>query len=223
MVLTDSSPGLLLPGGFAYRRHRIRLKNHQSGEQNFYEDEFRLAFAYSFFKKRLSFGLTGTHFRPKAGKKEGGGEEDQNEKDWSHTNIDAGFLFLFSKSLAFSLSAENLLDMDKDTQIPDFLIRDSLVSLGAQYNYDSILSVRYEILHPLRDKGDLSHRFGLGLTLKSYFRLNFGGSLDEFSDQSWITAGLVWHGPRLKLAYGFQNEQRRGVGQRHLVDLWFDF
>lgn len=206
-VLTDSTPGLMVSGSLAYRRHKIR----QKGKHRFLEDEFRLGLAYA-LSKSLSVGLAATRLKA----------EGEMKKGIEQINGDAGLLLGLLPHWNVSLVAENLLNTDSG--VPVSLMRDSLVSLGTQYVYELFLDVRYEILHPLKREsgGSLSHRLGLGVELQSYFHLNLGFALDGHSNQTWMTTGLAWHGPRLKLAYAFQNEQRQGLGQRHLVDLWFD-
>ena len=207
-ILTDSTPGLILPGSLAYRRHRIR----QEKTQVFLENEFKLGLAYG-FSKRLSLGLAATWLQAK-------NREDM--KKIEQNNGDMGLLFALTPFWSLSLVGENLLNTDSN--VPASLIRESLVSLGTQYVHELFLTLRYETLHPLKPKNNqlFSHRLGLGVKLQSYFHLNFGCSLDNHSKQTWLTTGLAWRGPRLKLAYAFQNEERQNLGQRHLVDLWFD-
>ncbi len=207
-ILTDNTPGLIFSGSLAYRRHRIR----QEKTHVFLEDEFKLGLAYG-FSKRLSLGLAATWLKAK-------NKEDM--KKIEQNNGDMGLLFAIIPNWSLSLVGENLLSTDSD--IPVSLRRESLVSLGTQYVYELFLTLRYEALHPLKPENNqlFSHRLGLGFKLQSYFHLNLGCSLDEHSNQTWMTAGLAWRGPRLKLAYAFQNENRQNLGQRHLVDLWFD-
>ena len=207
-ILTDSTPELIFSGSLAYRRHRIL----QGEKQRFSEDEFKLGLAYG-FSKRLSLGLAVTHLKAK---------NEMDMKEIRQINGDMGLLFALTPHWNLSLVGENLLNPDSGIPLP--LTRESFASLGTQYAYDLFLILRYEVLHPLRTENSqlFSHRLGLGVKLRSYFHLNFGVSLDEHSNQTWMTTGFAWRGPRLKLAYAFQNEERQHLGQRHLVDLWFD-
>ena len=90
--------------------------------------------------------------------------------------------------------------------------------------YLGFLTFRYEILQTMfvEQKQSPKHRVGMAFGLQSHFYLNLGFSMEDHSDRNWVSAGLSWRGPRLKLAYGLQSEQGQNPGQRHLIDLWFD-
>ncbi len=207
-ILIDSTPELIASGALAYRRHRIR----QGKKQRFMEDEFKLGLAYALSAK-LSLGLAATHLKAK--------NETNMNREIEQTNGDVGLLLALTPHWNLSLVGENILD--RDSKVPVALIRESLISLGTQYIYKLFLTLRYEILHPMEKNSSLfSHRMGLGMKLQSYFHLNVGLALDEHSGQTRVTAGFSWLGPRLKLAYAFQSERKQRLGDRHLVDLWFD-
>ena len=206
-VLTDSTPGLVLSGSLAYRRHRIR----QEKTRGFLEDEFKMGLAYD-FSERLSLGLAFTNLQAK---------DNGSMKKIEQTNGDMGLLFRLAPHWNISLAGENLL---ANSAVPVPLKRKSLASLGTQYIYELFLTLQYETLYPIEPESNqfFSHRLGLNLKLRYYFHLSFGYALDDHSDQTWMTAGLAWRGPRLRLAYAIQNEKRQDLGQRHLIDLWFD-
>ena len=167
-VLTDSTPGLMVAGSLAYRRHKI----HQAGKYQFLEDEFKLGLAHN-LSKRLSLGVAATHLKAKT--------QGEAAKEIEQTNGDMGLLFGLLPHWNVSLVAENLLETD--SKVPVSLMRDSLVSLGTRYIYELFLDVRYEILHPLKEKSGGSFKpsessFGFGCKIKVLF-----------SFKSWIFIG----------------------------------
>lgn len=207
VVLTDAGPKTPIPGAFAYRRHSINSQG-----SRLIENEFRLGFAYR-ITPRVSLGMGGVHL---IARDEGGSEFIQN-------NLDFGTLIGLMPEWGLSFSGENL--VRPSGQRPQALQRPSRVALGTQYIFDRRITLRYEALMPLYVPGRqlLGHRVGLGLVARGRFYLNSGYSVDDSRGQNWASVGLAWKGPRLKLAYSYQEEQRQGLGIRHLVDTWFDF
>lgn len=204
--LTDGTADTMFPGSLGYRRHRI-----SDYGQQYSEDEFKVGMGYR-ITQRMSLGLAGSYLKA----------VDEGQTIHKQTNLDLGFLVGLSPSWGVSLSGENLLKAKSD--IPAALQRRAQAALGTQYIYKSYIITRYEVLLPLHTENtdELAHRFGLGFTLRGDFLLNLGYSVDDNVSQNWSSAGLAWMGPRLRLAYSFQKEERMGLGTRHLVDLWFD-
>lgn len=203
---TDGTDGVILPGSLGYRNHNIT-----EGSQEFKENEFKGGFGYR-ITPRLSIGAAYTYLD---GEDSFGGEHKQH-------NVDLGVLVGLMPNWGFSISGENLLKGDE--KLPTALKRSSRVALGTQAIFKNIIVTRYEVLSTLyvEENQLLTNRFGLGILLKSKFMLNLGYSVDDLSEQNWSSAGLVWKGPRLKLAYSIQSEDRQQLGNRHLVDLWMD-
>lgn len=204
--LTDGMPGTLFPASLGYRRHRISAP-HESWDEN----EIKLAFGYR-ITDRLSFGGGWTHLRA----------EDEFSRRVKQNNGDLGFLYGLQPNWGLSINVENFVD-NKDPQRPQSLQRLSQWAVGTQYIFEHFLTARYEGLVPLyQDNQKIGHRMGLGVALKSYFHMSFGYSVEDSIAQNWTSGGLAWMGPRLKIAYSYQTESRSGLGDRHLVDLWFD-
>lgn len=206
LIMTDGTPDLIFPGALAYRRHSIN-----SAGIHYTENEFRGGVGYR-FSERINIGVAGKYLKA----------EQQNGSHYSQTNFDAGMLVGVLPNWGFSLSAENL--VRARSTLPQALQRRSRVALGTQLILDRVITLRYEALMPLHtEKTQVSgHRLGASVVMKASFLLLAGYSLDDATGQSWSSIGLGWQGPRLKLAYSMQNEQRAGLGTRHFVDLWFD-
>ena len=205
--LSDGTKGVMFPGSLGYRSHKIT-----QGGESFKEQEIKIGFGHR-LTERINIGLAYTYL-------DGEGRAGAAHKQH---NVDAGALVGLMPNWGLSLTGENLIKRDEN--LPLAFQRPSRIALGTQLIVRSILVARYEVLTPLyENRSDLlTHRFGMGALLKSNFMLNLGYSVDDLSQQNWASGGLVWRGPRLKLAYSIQNESRQQLGNRHLVDLWLDF
>ena len=206
VTVTDGTPGLLFSGALAYRRHRIRYQ-----ESSFSENEFRVGLGYR-FSERLSMGLSFNHWKT----------ENPSGVSLRKDNADVGLLLGLKPNWGLSLVGENLFSKNSNSfNLPG---KQSRISLGTQYIYLGFWTFRYEILQTMfvEQKQSPKHRVGMAFGLQSHFYLNLGFSMEDHSDRNWVSAGLSWRGPRLKLAYGLQSEQGQNPGQRHLIDLWFD-
>ena len=207
VTLADATKDIMFPGSFGYRRHSINAQG-----RRFSENEFRAGLGYRLMP-RLSLGLGANHLRATTS---AGVEHNQ-------TNVDLGVLIGLMPQWGLSFSGENLVDRS-EVDIPEALRRLSRVAIGTQYVHEKSITFRYEALMPLYLENTqlLAHRFGLGFDLKNRISLNTGYSVDDSLSQNWTSLGFAWKGPRLKLAYSYQVEDRSSLGSRHLVDLWVD-
>jgi hypothetical protein len=206
VTFSDGQSDLIFPGSLGFRRN-----TYNQGESQFKENEFKLGLSHR-LTDRLSLGTGFTHLRAM----DPGGERIRQH------NMDLGLLMGLMPNWGMSLTWENLFATDDSIPLP--LRRNSYVALGTQYLYQAFFVLRYEALLPIYidETQYISHRAGLGIKMVGDFNLNMGFSVDDSRQQNWATAGLSWKGPRLRLAYSFQKEERSGLGERHLVDLWFD-
>jgi hypothetical protein len=206
VVLSDGTQDLMIPGSLSYRSHRINNRG-----THMEEDEFKVGLGFR-AHEQLSFGLAGTFLRAE---NEAGQGFDQN-------NFDVGMLIGLQPQWGLSVSAENVIRPNEE--IPDALARPSRVSLGTQYVFDRVATLRYEALMPLYTENALllGHRLGASISMRGHFFLNAGYSVDDNIGQNWASVGLAWKGPRLKLAYSLQAESRADLGNRHFVDLWLN-
>ena len=206
VTLTDGTSGLMMPGSFSYRRHKINDRG-----RSITENEFKGGMGYR-LSPRLSLGLAGTYLKAEA----------FNGEAFTQSNFDAGVLIGLRPNWGLSITGQNLLQQDDN--IPDSLRRLSRVALGTQYIFQRRVTFRYETLSALHVDNSqlLAHRFGVSASMKGNFYLNGGYSVDDTLAQNWTSVGLAWRGPRLKLAYSLQNEDRQDLGTRHFVDFWLD-
>jgi hypothetical protein len=206
LTMTDGTKGLMFPGSFSYRRHKVSDQG-----RHFTENEFRGGFGVR-INPRLSVGVAAAHLNA----------EGPGGLGFSQTQFDVGMLIGLQPDWGLSITGENLIE--GEANVPESLRRPSQVAIGTQYIFERAITARYEVLRPiyLDNSGLLAHRFGVSFQMKGHFALNGGYSVDDTLGQNWATVGVAWRGPRLKLAYSLQNEARSGLGNRHFVDLWLD-
>jgi len=206
ITMSDGSPGVAIPGAFGYRYHRVGI-----GEQTYREQEFRGGFALR-LHRIVSLGLGLSHISSQG-----------DVWQFRQKNADVGLLVNVKRQWGLSLVAEGLVK-PKDN-LPEALRRQTRWGLGSHVNVMRILDLRYDVKSALHNEvnGDrFVHRVGLGFLLRGFFQLNFGASFDDILEQNWLTTGVVFTGPKLKVGYSIQNEDRMGLGMRHFVDLWLD-
>jgi len=207
LTLSDGTEDLVFPGSLGFRRNTIN-----QGATQFKENEFKAGFSHR-LTQRVSLGLGASYLRAR----------DPNGAVYSQNNLDLGVLLGLMPNWGLSISGENLLKAE--SRIPVALVRNSYFAVGTQYVFTGFFSFRYEALWPLylQQKQYLAHRAGVSITMVGDFHLNTGYSIDDSRRQNWTSVGVVWRGPRLKFAYSYQTEGRQGLGERHLIDMWFDF
>lgn len=207
VVLTDAGDDLIFPGSLGYRRHNIG-----SPTANYVENDFKVGLARR-LHDRLSIGFGFNHLI---------GEHEESGTRITQNNADVGLLIGLQPNWGLSVTGENLIKASNN--VPEELRRASQVAIGTQVVIHHFVTGRYELLMPLytNTNAHLGHRAGVGISLEGYMSLSGGYSIDDYLGQNWMSVGLGWLGPRLKVAYSYQNEQRQKLGDRHLVDLWFD-
>ncbi len=208
VTLTDGTVGLAFPGSFTYESIRY------SNSSGFRADGqlFHLAIA-GLVAKGVSIGISASRLEIKP---EGGEKVNRD-------NIDFGVLAAFSPQLAFALVFENLLGKDDEVLLP--LQRPTTASVGVQFVANDLFRVRGDYSYLLEDNEDLLGRLGLGIESKflDLFKFRLGFQEDGIYDHSFLTAGFGWHGPRLRIDYSYQYDQRSNGAQIHSLDLWLDF
>lgn len=96
------------------------------------------------------------------------------------------------------------------------------LAVGLHAGLMSILQLRADLVRPIRDVQ--APRNDVRIGLESWFRPDFafrlGGAWLENRDETWLTTGIGFKGPRLSFGYAFEKELRSSDGTRHTFDLW---
>lgn len=94
--------------------------------------------------------------------------------------------------------------------------------VGFHMQTHSILHVRADLVRPL--EGNTDGRNNVHVGLESWFDQNFafrvGSAWLETRNETWLSAGIGFRGPRLSFGYAFEKETRSQDGTRHTIDLW---
>ena len=208
VTLTDGTQGVMLPGGLAYRYHRVGV-----GNVSYREHELRGGFGVK-LTKRLSAGGSFTNIRSDA----------PNADSFRQNNIALGLLLGLTPNWGLAVTGEGLIEQDE--KLPTELQRASRWGLGTSYQYLKILQLRYDVQSAVHEAventGRYSNQVGISLLMRGYFLVNVGFINDDIRGQNWTTGGISWEGPRLKVGYSLQSEDRAGLGVRHFVDLWLN-
>jgi hypothetical protein len=206
-ILTDGSTDKMFPGALAYLRSRDIRGGVESKRQ-----DIHLALADR-ATKFLSIGVAG-HYRT---------FEIVNSTKFNQTNMDLGALLTPLENVGLAVVAYNVLSGSEGVPVA---IRDvPTFAVGANYIYEETFSARVDAVRP--DKFNPLHRTdlqaGLQMTFMESFAVRGGCNWKETADQTWLTGGLGYMGPRLSFNYAYQQELRESEGVRHIVDLWMSF
>jgi hypothetical protein len=95
-------------------------------------------------------------------------------------------------------------------------------ALAGNFVYEKTFRARLDLIRP--DTNNSGRRTNVAAGIETFFaeRLAFrtGCYWRETSDQTYISAGLGYLGPKLSIDYSFQQDVRNGYNYRHLIDLW---
>ena len=89
---------------------------------------------------------------------------------------------------------------------------------GAEYRFFDMFKLRYDIDYTLEQNSDKRFRHQVGGEVRYDFMLALraGWSQDDRLGENRLSFGAGWDGPRLKVAYAFQKENRKELGDAFL-------
>jgi hypothetical protein len=205
LTITDSSGGSI-PGAVI-----LRQRSYTTGGVEIREQLYHLGAAVP-LTKTFSLGFSGylQHTNvPTTGA-------------YNQTNLDASAFWAVTERFSVGFISRGLLGSKKVAFAQSQLKPSS--GLGFQYAVLDILRVRADVTYNYEDNAHhrFTHNVGTEFLLHNDFTLRAGYKADDYRGESYYSAGLGWYGPRLKLAYAYQNETRRDIGSRHTIDIWID-
>ncbi|MEO0335603.1 MAG: hypothetical protein AAF202_04385 [Pseudomonadota bacterium] len=145
---------------------------------------------------------------------------DETYKQYSGT---FGLMLLASEQLVFGAVYDSFVNPGSDVPIPVRLTPTS--RLGLRWTPEDFFSVRLDVSrreHENPDREGAVH-FGFESFANNYNIIRFGGRVDDFYKQNFVTAGWGFNGPRLKLNYSFEKPLKESNGAMHSVDLLVSF
>jgi hypothetical protein len=202
--MSENDKDVLFSGNIAYLRTRTTGLVNAPVDGEIWHG----AFAKSFFD-RLSVGLSVYHFQAKS-------DVFNTSEQW---NGSLGAVFMILPKLGVSFVYDN--PIHQGSHVPTevrFLPQQSFgVYWGIPYN----AKLRLDIVRPDDDNpgNRLDIRTAIESAVGEFFVFRLGGRFDEYEDQRFITAGLGFNGPNLKIDYGIEKNVSGVGGAVHSVDL----
>lgn len=208
IVLTDASSGGAFPASAGYRYARFTLNSRPAVRTH-----WRVGAAH----RTGNFSYGGTFHQSSTTSSESDFSEKENQ-------VDLGLLWVLKDSLAVAMTAESILAENQD--VPLFFRQRSELGFGVQYLFTKTLKLRWDIGYPINNNKEkrIIQQIGVESGLAHEFKFRLGLEVNDYEAQNYYSLGVGWEGPRLKLAYSFQ-QGLRGSGSgdtRHFIDLWFN-
>ncbi len=208
VALTDCTKETFFPAAAAYVSSTTTFNGADPAEEKY----FTLG-SGMFVWKRISLGITlnrrETHL--------------QLTEKLVQNNFSLGALWAVNGDLAVGAVAQNL--ANPGGEIPDYLQLATKAGFGFYYIYLQQFHFRGDLTQELRNNPShqMTMSFGIDSRFTEYFAARLGYLRDNFRDRSILTAGFGFLGPRLSVSYGYQVENQRGSGSRHVIDLELPF
>lgn len=205
----DNGEGVMIPGSLHYIRTRDTgvYSSAVSGEL------WHFALGRKFFVDGLTLGLSGYRW---SADPDGEGAKVQ----W---NGSFGALYSINSVLGFAYVWDSFLGAPKS--IPEGLRISPRHSLGAMYTLGQVARLRFDISKDQARNPDdkLIYQLGLESRSSSYSIIRVGAKSDKLREQDFLTFGLGFNGPRLKIDYSFEKNLKRTGDALHSVDMRVPF
>ncbi len=207
VMLADGGEEKIFAGSFSY----VQRKTLRGGAGAISADQKDFQGSVAAFVPGYRLSIGGTYRRL---------VHEQPGADFTQNTYSLGALLPFGKSFGVALVGRDLAGGAGDAP-PEAQINPSL-AVGVHAGFMDILQFRSDLVRPLRNNG--LNRNDVRGGIESWFRPDFafrvGGAWLENRDETWLTTGLGFKGPRLSFGYAFEQELREGNGSRHTFDLW---
>ncbi len=204
---TDAGEMSAVPGTVFYRQRSNKFLDQKVREQH-----LQISGAAALTQK-LAVGLSGYKIKT----------DLMSGEDYNQYNADLGAYWLALPDLAIGGVFRGVMG-SKNTVWPLSQVLPTIGS-GAEYRFFEMFKVRYDVNYVLEQNGNKRFRHQVGGEVRYDFllALRAGFSQDDRLGENRLTLGAGWDGPRLKVAYSYQKEDRKDLGDAHSVDMWFDF
>lgn len=205
LALADGLQGSLIPGAFTYTRKLVELPGVSA---NFQDLAATLA---GFPMRHVSLGVTAHRL-----------QSTVNNVEDVQTNVHVGLLIIPVPYLGIGIVGNDLVN-SSETISPVARVNRTY-GIGAHVMMSPMFRLRLDASQPELQSGYQGRRTDVMGGLETFFNpvlaFRLGSQWLETRDQTNVTAGLGYRGPRLSLDYTFQKDVRSDGGARHLVDLW---
>lgn len=207
LFFTDAGEMTMFPGALFYRWRTNEILGQKVREQH-----LQLSGAAAITQK-MSLGVSGYKVRT----------DLMSGEDYNQYNMDVGAYWLALESLSVGAVARGVMGSKNTVWAASQVLPST--GIGAEYKLYEMFKFRYDINYVLEQNPNKRFRHQLGGEVRYDFLLVLRAGFnqdDRIGENRW-TAGIGWDGPRLKLAYAFQKEDRRNSAETHSIDMWLDF
>lgn len=208
VALSESDPEVLIPGQISYFRKRDTGIEYDPADSEIWH----FAIGKMFYKK-IAVGISVYHFN----------ERVVDQPLTEQLNGSAGVVYMWSNALGFAYVFEN--PGHASSNVPAGLRLQQRQSVGAFYSTNYNARLRLDLLQQLENNPDrqIDVRASVESAFAEFFLFRLGARWDELEGQHFLTAGLGFNGPQLKIDYGFEKNLERTGGAVHSVDMRMSF
>ena len=207
VFFTDAGDMTMFPGALMYRWRTNEILGQKVREQH-----LQLSGAAALTQK-MSVGVSAYKIKT----------DLMSGEDYNQYNADIGAYWLALEQLSVGGIFRGVMG-SKNTIWTASQVLPSM-GLGAEYRLYDMFKFRYDINYVLEQNSDQRFRHQVGGEVRYDFLLVLRAGFnqdDRIGENRW-TAGIGWDGPRLKVAYAFQKEDRKNSSETHSIDMWLDF
>lgn len=207
LSIVDNTGDTICPGAIGYLKARRTFPGMNVNENYVH------ASLGSFVAKQISFGAAAIYVN----------HEVENGKEYKQWDGMVGFLYTPNSNTGLALTYSYFANPSSD--LPKILRLMPTLSLAGHYIFEDFLRFRLDVSRWEKDNVDKKWIIESGLETKmpNYFILRLGSQWNDIERRSYLTAGLGFDGPRLKVDYSFQKMRGPGGYAMHGVDLRVPF
>lgn len=204
LSFVDNSKGILVPGALSYFKSRAGAVGGPSAEAQLWQAAIGF-----FILRNLSLGVSLYRLQQNI-------DQGAEHIQW---NSSVGVTYAASRNLGFGFAYYNF--VKRPGGIPLFLRQLPGWRFGVNYGFSDILRLRADLQMHLEENQEQRAQILYGMEVKSlkFLSLRVGHRLDDVNKLSFVTAGIGFDGPRLKMNYSFEKNTRGNFGAMHGVDI----
>lgn len=209
LTLVDNTEGVIVPGGLSYLRKRRTFPDFSPVDEH-----YCLVSVGGFLDDHLTGGLS-LHYRSLQQ------ESGLKESIW---NGSLGFIWAPQSNWGLALVWDHFIS-SQEKGLPISLRDLPELGFGLVYIYERIFRFRADLSKALLENPQEKWRLGLGLETftDTFFAVRLGAEVDDRTNAQFMTTGLAFAGPRLKMDYSFRKNLKSGGGAMHGVDFRIPF
>lgn len=207
--LSDASQNVVLPGALTY----VRKKTEYVGGGMATDQDIQISLA-EFVAPGFSVGLAGHRLMH---------QESSGAGDVIQDNAHLGFLYTPFRFIGIALVQYDFLSARDDVVSTARLV--PKIAAGVNLLLGDTFRLRVDAVRPQKfnDAGRTDLMAGLESFFRKEFIFRFGGNWKETADETYLTAGVGFRGPRMSVDYSYQKDQRNSASFAHMFDLWLPF